>query len=174
MSPIVFSVSEVLGGTPTEIARQILDLSRWPQFKGYGPIPGIATATFDLVAPELVGTRILVTSTDGSTYVEEIAIWQPESHVVIHMKEFSPPLANLATSIIETWEFDPATAGKTTVKRSFELFPKSLLTKPALYLISVALKQAIIRHLRQLKNEAPAAGDPQNNAETIESKQPSQ
>jgi hypothetical protein len=155
MTPITFSCDELLAGTPSEIAHQILDLSRWPHFQGYGPIPGIASASFDRRTDDVVGTRIRVTSTDGSGYVEEIASWEPNSKVVIEMKEFSGPLSGLATGITETWRFEEIGAGQTKVVRSFQMFPKSLLTKAALYLASVALKQAIIRHMRQLKEEKP-------------------
>ena len=34
MRPITFSCSETLDLAPEEIARQILDLDRWPEFQG--------------------------------------------------------------------------------------------------------------------------------------------
>ena len=36
MSPVSFACEETLKGSPSHIANQILDLSRWPQFQGYG------------------------------------------------------------------------------------------------------------------------------------------
>ena len=83
MNPIRFSCEEKLPGKPFEIAGQILDLSRWSEFKGHGVIPGIQSAKFEKHTDDIVGTRIHVLSTDGSTYVEEISRWNPEKQVVI-------------------------------------------------------------------------------------------
>ena len=52
--------------------QQILDLSKWPEFNGYGPLPGIREADFETKTDEIVGTKIRVTNRDGSTHVEEI------------------------------------------------------------------------------------------------------
>ena len=41
MKPITFSCKETLDLTPEEIAQQILDVNRWLDFKGFGPLPGI-------------------------------------------------------------------------------------------------------------------------------------
>ena len=46
MTPIFFSCEETLPLAPEDITRQILDLTKWPDFHGYGPIPGIQTAVF--------------------------------------------------------------------------------------------------------------------------------
>ena len=48
MKPIAFTCDETLPLTPEDIARQILDLTKWPDFHGYGPIPGIKAAEFDV------------------------------------------------------------------------------------------------------------------------------
>lgn len=42
MKPITFFCQATLPLTPEEIASQILDLSKWPEFNGYGPLPGMA------------------------------------------------------------------------------------------------------------------------------------
>jgi len=103
MEPIIFSCEENLPLAPADIARHMLDLNRWPDFHGYGPIPGIKTATFDRQTPGIVGTRIRVTNCDGSSHVEEIVEWQPTHRVQLQMKDFSPPLSRLATRFEETW-----------------------------------------------------------------------
>jgi hypothetical protein len=131
------------------IAGQILDLKKWSEFQGFGPLPGIKTAEFDRQTPEIVGTRIRVTNLDGSSQIEEIVEWDPDRRIRLHMLEFAPPLSRLATLFVETWEF--ARIGDVThVNRNFELYPKSIVTWPALWLISHLLKRAIARHLRQL------------------------
>ena len=150
MKPITFSCEATLADPPERIAEQILDLGLWPGFEGYGPLPGIRSAEFEVRTPEVIGTRIRVTDTDGSTHVEEIAEWEPDRRVRLRMGEFSPPLSRLALGFDETFEFE-RTGGQTRVVRRFELHPKSTATRPLLWLISLLLKRAIARHLRQMK-----------------------
>src|SRR5204862_6286733 len=101
MRPITFTCRETLPLSPADIAGQILDVAKWPEFTGYGPIPGIKSAEFEARTPEVVGTRIRVTNTDGSTHVEEIIEWQPDARLVLHTTDFSPPLARLAARLVE-------------------------------------------------------------------------
>jgi hypothetical protein len=72
------------------------------------------------------------------------------------MGDFSPPLSRLATGFDETWEFTSA-GSMTRAVRSFELHPKSAWSRPALWIISVLLKRAIARHMRQIKAAAGGA-----------------
>jgi hypothetical protein len=153
MTPLAFSCHETLSLAPEEIAQQILDLSKWPEFQGCGPIPGIKTAEFEVRTPEVVGTRIRVTNQDGSTHVEEIREWEPSKRLRLHMHEFSPPVSRLATGFDETWEFEPVKDG-TKVTRSFQLHPKSALARLPLRLIAIFLKRAIVRNLREMKTAA--------------------
>ena len=150
MKPIVIACKETLALAPEAIARQILDLAKWPDFHGYGPIPGIKAAKFEVRTPNIVGSRIRVTNLDGSTHVEEIVEWQPDRRLQLRMGEFSAPLSRLATAFVETWEFQRADNG-IKVTRSFEMNAKSILTKPILWFISFFLKRAIARHLIEMK-----------------------
>lgn len=147
--PITFSCEATLPQRPEEIASQILDLSRWLEFNGYGPLPGIKQAEFETETAEIIGTRIRVTNRDGSTHVEEIVEWEPTRRLRWHMHEFSPPVSRLATGFDETWEFK-RDGDQTKVIRSFEMHPKSALTGPLLWLISFWLRRAIARHLEQM------------------------
>ena len=153
MKPITFACEETLPFAPDDIARQILDLAKWPEFQGYGPIPGIKEAECELQTPGIVGTRIRVTNTDGSSHVEEIVQWEPDSRLRLRMHEFSAPLTRLATEFMETWEFQPV-GNETKVTRSFELHPKSIAAWPLLWVISFLLQRAIARHLQQMKSGA--------------------
>lgn len=153
MKPITFFCEATLPRKPEEIASQILDLSKWPEFNGYGLLPGIKQAEFETRTDEIVGTRIRVANQDGSTHVEEIVEWKPSRRLRLHMHEFSPPISRLATSFDETWEFERH-ADRTRVVRSFEMHPKSAFTKPLLWLISFLLRRAIARHLEQMAQEA--------------------
>jgi hypothetical protein len=154
MNPITFSCEATLALAPEDIAGQILELTKWPDFHGYGPIPGIKAAEFDVQTPGVVGTRIRVTNLDGSSHIEEIIEWQPEYRLRLEMKEFSPPLSRLATMFEETWEFKRVEGG-THVCRSFQLHAKSRLARLLLWAISFLLKRAIARHLREMKDARP-------------------
>ena len=151
MKPITFTCNETLPLTPNDIAQQILDLTKWPEFQGYGPIPGIKAAEFENLTPCIVGTTIRVTNTDGSSHVEDIVQWEPESRLRLRMHEFSAPLARLATEFMETWQFHPV-GSETKAIRSFELHPKSIVAWPFLWAISLLLRRAIARHLQRMRN----------------------
>jgi hypothetical protein len=153
MTPITFTCRESLTLAPQDIAGQILDLAKWPEFTGYGPLPGVKSAEFVARTPEVVGTRIKVTNTDGTTHVEEMVEWQPDARLVLHMADFSPPLSRLATRFEEEWVFGRVD-DVTHVSRTFRLYPKSVLTRPAVWLISLLLRRAVARHLRQIKASA--------------------
>jgi polyketide cyclase/dehydrase/lipid transport protein len=150
MNPITFSCEETLPLAPEEIARQILDLTKWPDFHGYGPIPGIKVAAFEVQTPGVVGSRIRVANRDGSSHIEEIVEWQPDHRLRLRMKDFSAPLSRWATEFEETWEFQ-RTANGTHVTRSFRLHAKSALARLLLWGISFFLKRAIARHLREMR-----------------------
>ena len=149
MNPITFSCEATLSLAPEEIARQLLDLTKWPAFHGYGPIPGIKAAALDLQTTEIVGTRIRVTNCDGSSHIEEIVEWQPDHRLRLHMKGFSPPLSRLATMFEETWEFKRTESG-CHVTRTFRLYDRSFLARLPLKVISFFLCKAIARHLREM------------------------
>ena len=151
MRPITFRNNATLHLAPEVIAGQILDLARWPEFAGYGPLPGIKSAEFEARTPEVVGTRIRVTNRDGSTHAEEVVEWWPDRQVRLRMSDFSAPLSRLATEFVETWEFERDGA-ETRVTRSFDLHAKSRATRPVLWLISLLLRRAVARHLRQMSS----------------------
>ena len=153
MRPIIFSCVATLPLAPVEISSQILDVKKWPDFHGYGPIPGIKAAEFEIRTGNIVGSRIRVTNLDGSTHVEEIVEWHPDQRLQLHMRDFSPPLSRLAAGFIETWEFEQV-GGQTKITRSFEMNAGSMAAWPVLWLISFVLKRAIDRHLHQLGRQS--------------------
>ena len=151
MRPITFRCNAALPLAPEVIAGQILDLARWPEFGGYGPLPGIRSAEFEARTPEVIGSRIRVTNRDGSTHVEEVVEWHPDRRVRLHLGEFSAPLSRLATEFVETWEFD-RNGDETCVTRSFELHAKWRGAWPFLWMISLLLRRAVACHLRQMRS----------------------
>ncbi len=158
MQPISFSCRATLPFTSAEIATQILRIDLWPSFTGYGPLPGIRSAEFEARTPDVIGTRIRVVNTDGSTHVEEVVDWEPERRLRLDLKEFSPPVSRLADRFEEVWEFTP-TSGGTDVVRTMRLYARSRFSRPILWLISLLLRRALARHLRQMHAGATAAGD---------------
>jgi hypothetical protein len=154
MKPITFSCADTLPLAPEDIARQVLDLANWTGFAGYGPLPGVRAAAFEVCTPAVVGTRIRVTNTDGSTHVEQVVEWEPGRRLRLNMTDFAPPLSRLATGFEEMWEFERLDEG-TRVVRSFRLHPKSRPVRPALWLISLLLRRAVARHLRQMRQVRP-------------------
>ncbi len=142
MKPVEFTCTAIIPGRAEAIAEQILHLERWPEFSGYGVIPGIQHAEFETRTPEVVGSKVLVTNTDGSHHVETIVDWRPGASLRLHMTDFSPPLARLATDFDEIWEFAPA-GEATRVTRQFRLHPRSAFTRPLVWAMSFLLKRAI-------------------------------
>jgi len=97
--------------------------------------------------------RGFVNCTDGGTYLTEIVEWDPTRTVRMVRSGFTGAIAALATSIDETWHFE-ASASETKVVRSFKMFPRTFLAKPALAFLSPALKRAVELHMDQLRDEA--------------------
>jgi hypothetical protein len=153
MKPIRFVCTATLPISAERIAAEILDVAKWPGFRGYGPIPGIESAEFDVQTADVVGSRIRVKNRDGSAHVEEIVEWRVGERLQLRMGDFSPPLSRLASRFVETWDFRPR-GNETDVVRTFEMHAKSAATKPLLWLISFFVKRAIARHLRDLGRRA--------------------
>lgn len=149
MIPIKFAIVDTLPHSPEDICRWILDVSKWSDFRGYGPLPGIRKAELEILPPNIVGARVRVTNTDGSSHVEEIVEWRLGEIARLEFREFSAPLSRLATGFSETWTFERVGDGA-RVRRAFELRAKSRLTRPVLWLISLLLRKAIAKHTRSL------------------------
>lgn len=151
MKPITFAETRFIPRPAGEIAAGIADLSRWPEFGGYGPLPGIARAEYETRGQEMTGARIRVHNRDGSSHVETVERWQPPARIVLRLHDFTPPLSRLATHFVEEWTFDGSAAtGGTTVTRRLDLHPRSPLARPALWLIARLMRRALARHLAQL------------------------
>ncbi|MGE3728584.1 MAG: SRPBCC family protein [Candidatus Sericytochromatia bacterium] len=150
LRPLTFSCQATLKATPSAIVSDIFNLSLWPSFRGYGPLPGIANAEFEgRPAPNWVGTRIRVENTDGSRHIETVTAWDG-TQLVMELGSFSPPLEQLASHFVETWQFLPLDSAQTRVKRQFLLYPRSPVGRLLLKGIALMLKRAVQRHLDQM------------------------
>lgn len=130
MKPIEVQITGQIRKSSQEICDAILDTQRWSEFQGYSILPGIKEAHFEIKTPTLVGSRIKVHNTDGSSHVEEIIEWDEEKRVVLKFQKFTPPLQHFATHFIETWEFHQPGNGSlesTHVTRKMRMVPRSAL-----------------------------------------------
>lgn len=152
MKPIQISLQGLTQKSPRQICAEFLDTERWSDFKGYAILPGIQRASFEVQTPDLVGSRIKVENTDGTTHIEEIIVWDEEHQLVLKFQEFSPPLSNLASHFIEEWSYVKSARG-TEVSRSMRMYPKGLLGWLMLLPISILMKKAFEENARQLEND---------------------
>lgn len=139
---------------PQDISANIADMDKWPEFTGYGMLPGIKNAQYEVRKVGMVGSRIRVENTDGSMHTEKILTWRAEKEILMELCEFSPPLNKMASHFLETWTFEEKDDG-TQVTRAFTLYPTTILTQPALWLISLMFRRAIKHHLHLMAQDAP-------------------
>lgn len=153
MKPVEIKIVGHIQKTSPEICREILDTERWSEFKGYSILPGIKNAQFETKTPEVVGSRIKVQNTDGSSHIEEIIEWDVANRIALRFQEFNSSLQNLATHFIETWEFRESPYG-TEASRIMTMYPKGLFGWLMLIPISKLMKKAFEENLRQTNNES--------------------
>jgi len=152
-----FRCTRRIPATPAEIRAAIADVERWPEFRGFGPLPGIEKAEYRERTADTVGSVIRVRNRDGSGHTERILEWT-DDRVVMELGEFTAPLDRFAERFVETWSFAPDGAS-TRVERGLRLVPRGVLGRPFLFLISFLLKRAIARHLDDMSRGAAAGAD---------------
>jgi hypothetical protein len=141
MKPIEIAITGHVEKTPEEICEEILVLERWSEFEGYSILPGIKHAQFETKTPNLVGSRIRVKNTDGSSHIEEIIEWNPASKVAFRFQEFQSPLRHLASYFVESWTFNELDEG-TQLSRAMSMVPRGVVGWLMLYPISRLMKKA--------------------------------
>ena len=149
MQPIRFQCSQQIPRSAVEICSAVADTASWSSFKGYGILPGIASAVYEKRTAQMLGSIIRVQSSDGSTYIEEIYQWIDGERIAMKFHDFSPPLSSIATHFTEEWLLQSANGG-TFVTRSFEMFPRHAGAWPMLWFISQFFRQAIERNLKEM------------------------
>lgn len=153
---VTFTVNAKTTLSPDYLVEQILNVSNWADFSGWGPIPGIREATIIERTEAGTGTRFAVTNVDGSTHEETIIEYVPSQRIVMKIENFSAPLNKFAKFFIETWNFDRQ-GGQTCIERQFELHPKNPIANIFLKLLGFGLKKAIEAHTAAI---APGRTDP--------------
>ena len=148
MKPIEITILGQTQKSPQEICSELLDTNCWSEFKGYSILPGIQNAHFETRTPTVIGSRIKVQNTDGSSHIEEIIEWDIVNKVAMKFQEFDPPLSYLATHFIEEWSFSTSN-NETEISRSMTLYPKGFYGWLMLLPISRLMKKAFEKNLPQ-------------------------
>lgn len=138
---VVVNESEI-AAPPEAVTDHVTDLSRWPSFRGAGPIPGIVRAEAD--RPFGVGARVRVTNTDGSVHTEVVEELERGRRLRIRM-EMAPPASYVLARIEETLDLRPAGPGTHLVRR-FDLVPRSFLTAPLAWVLAMFMRRAVRAH----------------------------
>ena len=140
-----FETRSLTPRTPEETFALIRDLSRWPLFRGWGPLPGIREATLPDGGQVTLGSRIRVTNTDGSVHHETVVALEPARLYTVRM-ELSRPASWIIGGIVETVSLAPVPEGTRLVRR-FSVTARSVFTAPLAWLITrVFLRRAVLRH----------------------------
>jgi hypothetical protein len=165
MSPLHFSIDELVRLSPREFAIRLLVLDQWRSFPGHGTIPAIKSATFENRSPAITGSAIRLTLGDDSTCLATVVEWHPNYRLAIKVTDFTPPLSDSIASIDETWDVEPEN-GQTKVTRLVQILPKPESRTEAVAALAMDLKKAMLLHLHQLKESATpdgtfANGDPE-------------
>ena len=144
LRPVRLSCSITSHQSPQEIAAIFLDLSKWSLFSGYGPLPGIKSASYTMQTPEIVGSIIAAVCTDNSTHSEEVIEWDLPHSFRLKLSNFSPPLSFFATHFDE-WTHFELKGDETIVTRTMHLFPRHIFAYPLLWFVRPLMRKAIIR-----------------------------
>ena len=151
MKPIRVIARGRVKGSFRSVSASIEDLSQWPSFTGFGPLPGVRQAIYETKTEDRIGSVIRVTNTDGSRHRETIRAWDASGGVTLELDAFTPPLSWLATRFVERWTFEPE-GEQCVIARTLDIHPRSALTRPLLRPIAALLRRALERHLQSLGN----------------------
>ena len=141
------TTTSLVPATPEQVFDFIIDTSRWPEFPGHGPVPGIAKAEAEDGLPLKLGSRVRVENTDGSIHYEMIGVFDRPARIRLDM-EVTPPASKVMKGIEEDVRIT-AVEGGAEVTRTFTLTPRSILTAPMIWLVAkLFLKKAVRKHNR--------------------------
>lgn len=138
-----FTTESLLPRPPAEVFTYITNLENWTTFTGYGPLPGIKSATAP--GPLALGTSVRVQDTDGTTHNEVITLFEPPHRYAVRM-ELVPPASYLMAHILEEINMHPYGQG-TKIVRTFTTVPRNAFTGFAVWLITfLFLRPAVQKH----------------------------
>lgn len=140
-----FTTVSMTERSPDETFAFICDLSKWPLFRGWGPLPGIEEASLPAGETVGLGSRIRVRNSDGSIHHEVVVAFEPGRRYDIRM-ELAPPASYVMRRIEESVELSPVDGG-TRILRRFVTAPRSMVTTPIVWLFGgLLLRKAVERH----------------------------
>ncbi len=123
----------------------VLDLTQWPLFTGYGPLPGILAAKLPPGETVQLGSRIHVDDADGRHHFERVEVFEPGRRLALRM-ELVPPASFFMADIYEEVRVE-AVNGGTRVTRTFTATPRAWYTWPFAWLFgNFFLSRAVDRH----------------------------
>lgn len=147
--PVTFTCTQELAIPPEQMFAKVRDVSSWTTFDGYGLLPGIEHAEYEVETPQVAGSVIRLRNSDGSTHTETIVKWLPPERLVLRLGNFSRPLSLIATHFDETWTFYESGNGY-SAERSFAMHPCCAAAKIALWPISLMMRRAVSIHLEKI------------------------
>lgn len=135
----------MIPASPAQVFAGILNLSLWPLFSGYGPLPGIVEASCE--GEIRLGSRIRVRNTDGSVHHEVVEVFEPGKRYCIRM-ELAPPVSYVMAGIVEQVDLEAVGEG-TRMRRTFIVTARSWFSAPVAWFFGgVLLPRAVEVHNR--------------------------
>ena len=122
-----------------------------PTFEGYGPLPGIESATWREAAeqaPRLGAVRDVL-SRDGTRHVEEIVEFEVEARIADRIHGFRGPPSLFLKQMRDAWQFEAVSRG-TRVVRTMHIELRSAWWLPIGLLLRFLMRRAFRRHHRRL------------------------
>ena len=127
------------------------DAANFTTFAGFGPIPGIRTATYETAGEPAAGSRRRMIKTDGTEHIEEIVRLERPSRHVSKITALSPPFSWLVKSGEDDWRFIASDKG-TIVERTFAFeLTTPIAAVVAWPLLQLFMRPAVKRDLRNIE-----------------------
>jgi hypothetical protein len=118
-------------------------------FEGFGPIPGIRSATYVTHGPVGVGSRRRVLNTDGSEHSEEITHFEAPRRHNSRIFDIRPPFALIVRFLEDDWIFEDS-GDRTRIQREFRIDARPLALPIAVLLLPL-LRRAVRRDLDNIR-----------------------
>jgi len=131
---------------PEVVWDHLADLGSMTSFVGWGPVPGIVDVRWENDDGFRVAAIRLVTNSDGSRHREEILAAERGKLLADRIFGLGKPGSWLIAEILDTFELSERADGGTTMKRTFDIRPRSALAVPLLAVAAVAFGKAMDRH----------------------------
>jgi hypothetical protein len=126
------------------------DIANLSSFVGYGPIPGIVSATYVSGRAAALGTARQIVNADGTTHDEVYIEFDSPRRYLVEIKGLQPPFSLLVKSARDEFVFVPGRGG-TEIRRKFTFFLAGLAAYPAAAALVPFMRRAIRLNLVNIK-----------------------